>query len=322
MRKHKPTETIPTNHTVNRAIALSKGCALGLCGVVAIACGSTQKDVDTPRNDSRAQTTSPANEARSTDTVGSDDIAHPVARSSAIGAIATIPPTDPNVSEDDPHAGHAPGVTGEHSEAEQAPIRDNDVRPDDSATVVAVLSPIEDGKQNRSQSRTQESAMNRVDRQFESGDAETEGELQLVEGEVGRVRMEQNGNVVKIMGAFQGLKPGLHGLHIRDDGQCLASRKARHFNPTNSKHGPPSSSVRHAGDLGNILVDEDGRANFEMKTDSFTVEGGHSSVQGLAIVVTMKEDRGLPNSWSLSGQALACGTLRPVGDLEPMASNR
>src|SRR6266480_1451208 len=62
----------------------------------------------------------------------------------------------------------------------------------------------------------------------------------------------------KIVIDLSGLKPGKHGLHIHEKGDCSAPDAASagaHFNPAHSHHGGSDTAERHAGDFGNIEAD-------------------------------------------------------------------
>lgn len=63
-----------------------------------------------------------------------------------------------------------------------------------------------------------------------------------------------------IDGNLKNLKPGTHAFHIHETGNrtdgCTSLKG--HYNPTNSVHGSFTSSKRHLGDLGNIIVEADG----------------------------------------------------------------
>jgi Cu-Zn family superoxide dismutase len=60
-----------------------------------------------------------------------------------------------------------------------------------------------------------------------------------------------------------GLAPGEHGIHIHETGG--------HFNPAGATHGAPEDEGSHAGDLGNMTVNEDGTFTFEIATDKVTL---------------------------------------------------
>ena len=57
------------------------------------------------------------------------------------------------------------------------------------------------------------------------------------------------------------LPPGLHGFHVHQLGDLREGCKSAcsHYNPDGRTHGGPTGTDRHAGDLGNILADAEGR---------------------------------------------------------------
>jgi Cu-Zn family superoxide dismutase len=120
------------------------------------------------------------------------------------------------------------------------------------------------------------------------------------------------GNQITIRGEFNNLTPGAHALYIHEGGDCADGGKkiGKHLDPTRSKHGPPSSGTRHAGDFGDITADKAGNATFEMTTDSLSMEPGRAdTLTGRAIVVHVKKD----SKSGDAGGALACGviTMKP-----------
>ena len=56
-----------------------------------------------------------------------------------------------------------------------------------------------------------------------------------------------------------------------------------HFNPAGKKHGGPTDSERHAGDLGNITAGANGVAKIDI-TDAQIPIGGPNSIIGRAVV--------------------------------------
>ena len=108
-----------------------------------------------------------------------------------------------------------------------------------------------------------------------------------------------------------GLKPDEHGIHAHETGACdlgtdpAFSSAGGHFNPTGAEHGD------HAGDLGNITADEDGRARLEETTERFTLVSGSAPLlndDGAAIVIHAEEDENDPAGESYGGR-IACGVL-------------
>src|SRR3984893_1352497 len=78
----------------------------------------------------------------------------------------------------------------------------------------------------------------------------------------GTVTFTKVGDEIQVVADIQNLKPGKHGFHIHEKGDCSApdaSSAGAHFNPTHQHHGGPSTAEHHAGDLGNITPDSSGR---------------------------------------------------------------
>ncbi|KAH7437643.1 hypothetical protein KP509_05G082500 [Ceratopteris richardii] len=87
-----------------------------------------------------------------------------------------------------------------------------------------------------------------------------------------------------------------------------------HFNPKGMEHGAPEDEIRHAGDLGNLVVGEDGSVDISI-TDSQIPLTGEDSIIGRAVVVHADEDdlgkggHELSKSTGNAGGRLACGVI-------------
>ena len=59
---------------------------------------------------------------------------------------------------------------------------------------------------------------------------------------------------------MDGLKPGKHGVHVHEHGDCSAAGMGAggHLNPGGEPHGMAASSHSHMGDLGNLEADQKG----------------------------------------------------------------
>ena len=111
-----------------------------------------------------------------------------------------------------------------------------------------------------------------------------------------------------------GLKPGKHGLHIHEKGDCSAPDAASagaHFNPAHSHHGGPDTAERHAGDFGNVEADASGKVHVELKDKNMKLSGP-DSIMGKSVVVHEKEDDLKTDPSGNSGARVACGMIAAV----------
>ena len=116
---------------------------------------------------------------------------------------------------------------------------------------------------------------------------------------------------VRIDGEITGLKPGTHGFHIHDKGDCSAPdamSAGGHFNPAKMKHGSPTSAERHAGDYGNIEANASGVARFSKVDRAATLEGPNS-VLGHAVIVHADRDDLTTDPTGNAGKRVACGII-------------
>ena len=97
---------------------------------------------------------------------------------------------------------------------------------------------------------------------------------------------QQGDGKTKVTGEVTGLAPGQHGFHIHVFGDYSAGcvSAGSHFNPTGKEHGGPDDENRHAGDLGNIVADEGGRAIIDI-IDAQIPLSGENSIIGRSVVV-------------------------------------
>jgi len=116
---------------------------------------------------------------------------------------------------------------------------------------------------------------------------------------------------VKVEASLSGLTPGKHGFHIHQYGDCSApdaTSAGGHFQPTGHMHGSPTDTMHHDGDLGNLIADSTGTANYEL-VDSTLRLSGVNSIIGLAVIVHASEDDYKTQPTGNSGARVACGVI-------------
>lgn len=128
----------------------------------------------------------------------------------------------------------------------------------------------------------------------------------------GTVTFNEHNGKTRIIANVTGLKPGKHGIHIHEKGDCSApdaTSAGGHFNPENHKHGAPDASEHHAGDLGNIEANAKGKAHLDRTVDFVTVSDGPHSVVGKGVIVHADEDDLQSQPVGKAGARVACGVV-------------
>lgn len=130
----------------------------------------------------------------------------------------------------------------------------------------------------------------------------------------GLMTFRQEGKEVLIQGAFSGLTPGAHGLHIHEGADCggpAARNAGGHFNPAGTRHGGPGSPSHHLGDLPMLTAGQDGTARFQARMDGMTLDKGRKGIVERTVIVSARPDDFTTQPDGNSGPAVACGVIRP-----------
>jgi Cu-Zn family superoxide dismutase len=133
-------------------------------------------------------------------------------------------------------------------------------------------------------------------------------------GVSGRVVFIQEKDGIRVVAELNGLKPGPHGFHIHEKGDCSASDATSaggHFNPTQEPHAAPDAEKRHVGDLGNIVADQNGHAVYE-RTDKVIRFDGEKSILGKSVIVHEKADDFKTQPSGDAGARIGCGVILPI----------
>ena len=124
----------------------------------------------------------------------------------------------------------------------------------------------------------------------------------------GTVTFTKSGDGVQVVANVAGLKPGKHGFHIHEFGDCSApdaTSAGGHFNPTNDPHAGHDADERHMGDLGNIEADASGKAQLKLTDKKIKLD----AIIGKAVIVHEKADDLKTQPTGDAGGRLVCGVI-------------
>jgi Cu-Zn family superoxide dismutase len=128
----------------------------------------------------------------------------------------------------------------------------------------------------------------------------------------GTVRFTQDGENVKIVAVIEGLNPGQkHAFHIHQFGDCSSGdgmSAGGHYNPENHQHGLPETEMRHAGDLGNLEANSEGKATLETTVSNISIAGMKNPIIGRGVIVHAKVDDGGQPVGNAGGR-IGCGVI-------------
>ena len=126
---------------------------------------------------------------------------------------------------------------------------------------------------------------------------------------------QKPGKSTKIYGRVIGLEPGEHGIHIHEFGDLSdgCDSAGGHYNPDGVDHGDLEQG--HVGDLGNIVADKNGVAQFKLEAKRVDLTGDRSVVGRALVVHADRDDLGKGgDEESLktgnAGDRLGCGVIR------------
>jgi Cu-Zn family superoxide dismutase len=136
----------------------------------------------------------------------------------------------------------------------------------------------------------------------------------------GYVKFSDNldNNLVKIDVNLTGLKKnGLHGFHVHESGDLSdkCESMCAHFNPYNKDHGCPGKKNRHVGDLGNLITDAKGCANYTFYDNVIKLRGSKANILGRGLIIHADPDDcgvgGMPDSLTTghAGKRIACAVI-------------
>ena len=115
------------------------------------------------------------------------------------------------------------------------------------------------------------------------------------------------------------LKPGVHGMHFHEVGDCSDFEKFDHAKGHMALHGQPHGFFHpegpQEGNLPNLIVGKDSRAHVEVYTDLVSLSGKGwkpelLSETGAALIIHENEDDHFTQPSGNAGKRVACGVIK------------
>src|SRR6185312_12984390 len=105
-------------------------------------------------------------------------------------------------------------------------------------------------------------------------------------------------------------------VHIHEHGMCgnAGGDAHGHWNPKGAMHGKWGSASFHAGDIGNIPLDVNGKGTFALETDLWSIGGSDSTKDILhrGIIVHSGLDDYLTQPSGNAGPRIGCGEIMNI----------
>lgn len=128
----------------------------------------------------------------------------------------------------------------------------------------------------------------------------------------GVVRFTPVSDGVKVVADVEGLTANQkHAFHVHEFGDCTApdaKSAGSHYNPEGHQHGDPAKDEkRHAGDLGNLQADAEGKAHLEITVHNASLTGKNALI-GRSVIVHAKPDD-FSQPVGNAGDRIGCGVI-------------
>jgi Cu-Zn family superoxide dismutase len=119
---------------------------------------------------------------------------------------------------------------------------------------------------------------------------------------------------LEIEASISGAPAGLHGFHIHENGRCADGGNAAggHFNPDGVQHGKlnvDGFEKAHAGDLGNFMIDRDGRGSSSQTVRGLSLSQGKYAIANRAVILHVQRDD-FSQPTGNAGARLGCGEIK------------
>lgn len=101
-------------------------------------------------------------------------------------------------------------------------------------------------------------------------------------------------------------------VHLHEMGDCgdMGKDAHGHWNPTNQQHGKWGTESFHAGDIGNVKLDAEGKGMMEIETDLWTIGGdAKTDILNKSVIVHSGVDDYTSQPSGNAGSRIGCGVI-------------
>jgi Cu-Zn family superoxide dismutase len=129
---------------------------------------------------------------------------------------------------------------------------------------------------------------------------------------LGTLTLTEMDGSVRVAGELTGIPNGEHGFHIHATGTCDATTQfesaGAHFEPGSKQHGSENPEGPHAGDMANVVADDNGKAMVDVHNANVTLDALLDD-DGAAIVLHADPDDYKTDPDGNAGDRFACGVI-------------
>lgn len=185
-------------------------------------------------------------------------------------------------------------------------------------TLVAFVSCKDGKKESKEADQATEQEMSEINEEAEPVTKSLTVDIAAKSGSdvTGQLVFTQEDGKVKLEGEIEGLEAGKEqAIHLHEKGDCSAddaTSAGGHWNPMNEEHGKwNSQDGYHKGDIGNLEVDEDGKASITFETDQWCIDcdDDAKNIVGKAVVVHEGADDFETQPTGDAGGRVGCGVI-------------
>lgn len=131
----------------------------------------------------------------------------------------------------------------------------------------------------------------------------------------GEVTFKETEKGIRVVAEMSGLKPNsVHGFHIHEKGKCEGpgfKSAGGHFNPHSTPHSGPGAGKKHAGDFGNVVADDQGKARKELLLTNRDLKD-LNMVMNKAVILHANPDDLVSQPSGNAGDRIACGIIKSI----------